>query len=163
MTKICAHCNERKPWAAFQAAARWEDGSMRRPGSYCTPCIALRKRERRRADPEWAKRLDRQDWQRIKADPEKLARRRELTRENGIVHRRRRGAKPRDTQRRPPIDSTALKATFAASGMTQKELARRMGLDEKRVRTMLAGPRWHPDSAARWIHALGLDPLDLAV
>lgn len=162
MTKLCAHCGETKPWDAFQAAARWEDGTMRRPGSYCTPCIAERKRERRRRDPEWGKRVDRRDRERINADPEKLARRRELTRENGIVHRRRMGAKPRDTQRRAPVEVAALQEAMRESELANAELARRLGVDERRVRAMLEARRWQPETVARVVHALGLDPQEVA-
>ncbi len=86
----CARCSQRVPWSAFHAKAKWPDGSMRRPQSWCKECVKARRRERRRDDPDWARDLDRRDWQRIKSDPEKLARRRELTRENLVVHRLRR-------------------------------------------------------------------------
>lgn len=91
LSKWCPHCQRLRPWSEFQAAARDENGDMIRPGAYCKPCLAARKRARRKIDPEWAKQTDRADWQRIKANPEKLARRRELTRENGTVYRVRRG------------------------------------------------------------------------
>jgi hypothetical protein len=101
MTKFCPHCQTRKPWSEFYAAAKHPDGSMVRPGAYCKPCVAARRRERRRMDPEWARAVYRADWQRIKADPEKLARRRELTRENKAVWR----------ERRRPVSEKTEKAT----------------------------------------------------
>lgn len=87
---ICSRCRQRLPWSAFWAKAKWPDGTMRRPQSHCKECVKARLRERRAQDPEWAREVNRRDWERIKADPEKLARRRELTRENLVVHRLRR-------------------------------------------------------------------------
>jgi hypothetical protein len=87
MTRVCSVCFERKSWSEFWAAAKWPDGSTRRPQYRCKECIKAAKRRRRREDPAWAQEVNRRDWQRIKADPEQLARRRELTRENGQVFR----------------------------------------------------------------------------
>lgn len=92
MRKWCSGCQERKPWGEFWAAAKWPDGTMRRPQSKCKECVKAARRRRRREDPEWALAENRRDWERTKANPDRLARRRELTRENSTSLRRRNGA-----------------------------------------------------------------------
>lgn len=86
----CASCCQRLPWTSFWARSKWPDGTMRVPQSHCRDCVKARRRTRRHEDPAWAREQNRREWQRIKSDPEKLAKRRELTRENLIVHRLRR-------------------------------------------------------------------------
>jgi hypothetical protein len=83
----CSRCQELKPWLDFWAKAKWPDDTMRLPQSWCKDCVKAERRQRRKKDPEWASRQDKANWQKIKADPVKLAKRRELTRENGRVHR----------------------------------------------------------------------------
>jgi hypothetical protein len=68
---------------------------MQRPQARCKECVKEVLRQRRADDPAWARRVNKADWQRIKADPDKLAARRELTRENGVVLRRRRAEERR--------------------------------------------------------------------
>jgi hypothetical protein len=92
MTKLCAECRQSLPWVEFWAAAKWPDGSMRRPQSYCKDCVKARRRARRETDPEGARAVDRRDRERLRADPEQAARRRETQRENSASHRRRHGA-----------------------------------------------------------------------
>lgn len=94
LRKWCAGCEQDKPWADYWTAAKWPDGSMRRPQAKCKECVKAARRQRRREDPERARETDRRDRERIQADPERLVRRRELTRENGVAHRRRKGALP---------------------------------------------------------------------
>lgn len=85
----CSHCQQSLPWSAFWAKAKWPDGSMRVPQSWCKECVKARRRERRRENPEWAREINRRDWERIKANPDQLAHRRELTRENLAAMRHR--------------------------------------------------------------------------
>jgi hypothetical protein len=87
LSKPCGRCNEPKTWSEYWAQTKWPDGTMRRPQAWCKECVKEQRKERRRMDPEWARAVNKADWARIKADPEKLDKRRELTRENGIVHR----------------------------------------------------------------------------
>ena len=87
LTRRCSSCGVAKTWGEFWAAAKWPDGTMRRPQAHCRDCVKARRRDRRRRNPEWARAQNQREWQRIKADPDKLAKRRELTRENGRVHR----------------------------------------------------------------------------
>lgn len=86
----CTACDTPKAWTEFWAAARWPDGTMRRPQSHCKDCFKAARRKRRRDDPEWARDINRKDWQRIKNDPVMLAKRRVLTRENSHIYRLRR-------------------------------------------------------------------------
>lgn len=88
----CTACQRSLPWTDFWAKAKWPDGTMRVPQSHCKDCVKERRRQRRVDDPVWAREQNRRDWQRIKSDPDKLAKRRELTRENSVVLRRRRAA-----------------------------------------------------------------------
>jgi len=57
-TKVCAICEERKPWSHFYAKKRHPDGTMRQPHSYCKPCHKAysnkRARARWHAKREWA-------------------------------------------------------------------------------------------------------------
>lgn len=84
----CGACGLTKPWTDFWAAAHWPDGTVRRPQSRCKDCVKARKRHLRRQDPERARARDRQDWQRLMADPARRARRRETQRENSSAFRR---------------------------------------------------------------------------
>lgn len=90
LKKWCPACKSDKPWKGFWAAARWPDGTMQRPQYRCKECVKQALRQRRKDDPEWARDLNKREWQRIKEDPEKLAHRRRLTRENSVAMRRRR-------------------------------------------------------------------------
>lgn len=94
LSRLCSVCGHTKLWSAFWAAKKHPDGTMQRPQSRCKECVKQARRERRKSDPEWARKVDAADWKRIKDDPDKLALRRELTRENGAIHRRRNGALP---------------------------------------------------------------------
>lgn len=87
LSAICSCCREKKTWESFWAKAKWPDGTMRTPQSWCKNCVKTRRKQRRKDDPEWARQQYQREWQQIKADPVKLAKRRELTRENGRVHR----------------------------------------------------------------------------
>lgn len=88
-TSWCTRCEEWKPVGDFSPKTRHPDGSYATVLSRCKPCLAELSRIRRREDPEWARATYRRDWQRIRTDPEKLARRRRLTRENSVAYRRR--------------------------------------------------------------------------
>lgn len=71
--KICTRCGERKPWSQYYAAARWPDGTMRRPGSRCKECDLARLRQRDKENPE-AKRTRQREWARKQwQDPEARA------------------------------------------------------------------------------------------
>lgn len=87
LRRSCGACLAVKPWTEFWAAAKYPDGTMQRPQSHCKDCVKAARRRRRREDPEWARAQYKADWQRIKANPDQLAKRRELTRENSRVHR----------------------------------------------------------------------------
>lgn len=93
LVKRCTKCGEDKTWLDFHARVKWPDGTMRRPNSWCKECVNAYWRERRADDPEWARELNRRNWQRVKNDPELLAKARERVRENSRVYylRRRRG------------------------------------------------------------------------
>lgn len=87
LSATCSRCQESKTWLDFHARSKWPDGTMRAPQSWCKNCVKARRKQRRKDDPEWARAINQRDWQQIKADPVKLAKRRELTRENSRVHR----------------------------------------------------------------------------
>lgn len=93
LKKLCTRCGEVRSWLDFQARTKWPDGTMRRPNSWCKACIAAYWRERRRNDPDWARELNKRQWQKTKADPALLAKARERVRENSRVYylRRRKG------------------------------------------------------------------------
>jgi len=94
LRKPCSMCRRDLPWSAYWAAVKCADGTMRRPQARCKECVKATRREQRQADPTRAREIDRRDRERIREDPEKAARRRELQRENSTVHRRRNGVLP---------------------------------------------------------------------
>lgn len=145
-TKVCSRCRERKPWSDFYR--RTVKGH-----TYCTPRCKRCDRayhEQRRPHPEQraAKRArDRARYQRQKADIELAAIRRDQSRESA---RRRLGITPdryrtsRYMREGTPRVAVAL-APFAewlsgrvidAGGVAP--LARRLGIQEKRLRVILA-------------------------
>lgn len=93
-TKRCTRCEKVKPWSAYYACKKWEDGTMRVPQSRCKDCMAEVMRERRprdSAEREWHKAWQRKAYQRWKRDPEWLATRRERDR---MARRKRNGTPP---------------------------------------------------------------------
>lgn len=116
-TKICTYENcaaqgQPQPWSNFYAAAKWEDGTMRRPQARCKKCMAIFARRYQRArvvnDPEACHRENAARWQSIKNDPERygieLARSRDFharkRRERGAPIRPRCSSRERQAQRR---------------------------------------------------------------
>jgi hypothetical protein len=47
---VCKDCGESKPWTEFWPAAKWPDGTMQRPQSYCKACNRRRRAGKARAD-----------------------------------------------------------------------------------------------------------------
>lgn len=90
----CTHCATWKPLDAFSPKTRHPDGSYATVLSRCKACLAELRRLRRREDPEWARREDRRNWERLQADPVKAAARRELQRENSAAFRAKQKERP---------------------------------------------------------------------
>lgn len=62
-TRICSKCKERKPWSAFYAKKRWEDGTVRQPQSWCKVC-----QDSRPLNRESRKRANKRYWAQYKAN-----------------------------------------------------------------------------------------------
>jgi DNA-binding transcriptional ArsR family regulator len=125
-------CGQRKPWTEFHAAARWPDGTMRRPQSRCKACAAeARKqalRRTRRDDPEAARARDRREWKAIQASPDRARKRRRLQQENSSAFRER--------QRQPRIDAVL---NELGNGRTAGELVELTGLP---LRSVVEALKW---------------------
>lgn len=92
--KDCTRCGQLKPWSAYYACKKWEDGTMRCPQSRCKDCMAEIMRERRprnSAEREWHKAWQRKAYRRWRQDPEWVAQRRLQDRE---ARRKRNGTPP---------------------------------------------------------------------
>jgi hypothetical protein len=87
----CPLAGQRQPWSNFYAAAKWPDGTMRRPQSWCKACANAASK----ANPEPRRRYDRRRYARIRKDPELWADRLEDMRfqyraRRGVTHQSRR-------------------------------------------------------------------------
>ncbi len=63
--KRCTKCQEQKPLHGFSPATRAKDGH----NSWCRACCSARERERRLADPERARKLDKKHYEAKKQTP----------------------------------------------------------------------------------------------
>lgn len=103
--KTCADCDERKSWSEFWPKTKWPDGSMRQPHAYCKDCWRERSRawkaRRRRERPDLVQASDRAVYARVKRDPRRLARRREINRDT----QRRKKNIPPERWRILPVDA----------------------------------------------------------
>lgn len=148
-TKVCKDCGERKPWSSFWAKAKWEDGSMRQPHSYCKPCHQARtnewERKKRAADPEWRRRRGQRNRERIRSDPdryaESLAYRREWARKRyGYRRDLSKGASAKEKLTPAPF-VTWMDYVVERDETSINDLAARWGISDKTLREIRNGKR----------------------
>lgn len=141
-TKVCkGPCGQRKAWSAFYRTGKGH------PDTFCKRCKNARRAEHFRAHPELKAEQNRAHHERMMADPERAAIRREQKRSAA----RRRNGTPASRylaeRRKVPVDRGRLvdPAPFAGwlagrvTRTTRKQLAMELGMPERLVRALLLG------------------------
>jgi hypothetical protein len=173
VTRHCSRCERTKPTADFSLCRR--HGLQR----WCRTCQraasmdwATRNRARANATSaasrarhiERVREYDRRKWQETKADPEALA----LLRDYGREYKRRAlGIKPENyrvgAHGRALVDAEPVYAAVLASGLSLREIARRVGRDREWLARSLRGERVQAATARAVLESVGLIPADVGL
>lgn len=149
--KTCAGpCGQRLPWTEFYAAAKWPDGTMRRPRHMCKACDKAYRAEHARKHPEQAQASRKRYWQaeaqRRREDPERHRQALEDLRMRSAAWRRRDGQrerpKRRGLNRSPSVDAAPFAAWLtdkAAEYGGVRSLAEACGMSETRIYKIRGG------------------------
>lgn len=147
-TKVCAVCQERKPWSSFYII---HTGSPRWACRACeTSLAAKRLRDRRKHDPERFRSRQRERYYRNRQNPEWVAARREYNRVQAERRRRARGV-PERGQRGPsnlPVKNPLEFVDAAPFSSWLQGVMKRDGIGT----TELAARLEMPDNLRQWIN-----------
>lgn len=173
--KTCTRCGHDKPWGDFHAAAKWDDGTMRRPQSRCKDCLLKANNERNSELSRTAKgrRKLRARWRRkyraLRADPERRSTRNAYERE---YYRANRSPNPTPSlwlENRPSavsgirLDTAPIRAAVERSELSPAEIARRIDRPKSTVAKGLKQETISAEMATAILDAIGVLPTELGL
>jgi hypothetical protein len=161
--KVCSRCPERgpQPLENFYARASTRDGLQ----AWCKACSRAERKRWAAENPSRIRALAKDTRERRNADPERSAQERDRKRQ---WLREKRGVTP-DRYRvggehvSALVDAEPVYAAALASGLSLREIARRVGRDREWLARSLRGERVQAATARAVLESVGLIPADVGL